>query len=456
MADKGDGGARPWASVMRNRDLFLPSVTTLILFAIVWFLSCAHQNRWREEADMGGYDEATAENQSGDEQASADQMASSAQAPEQTQSSDGFALSSEKSEKSDLADQKSMSAEDTAFAAVTNESPSTESTESSPSLQGEPQAQTQVTSPEVVEPKASSEPEVVDVTPPIINEDSSRKVWRGKTPKIPKKALLRKGLKLNRFYFVRKGDNPKKVSQLIYNDKKHSVKLTSWNGKKWAPGKILYYSSPVDPSDSTMRSFYQENRVTPQEYQVKAGDWLTRIAGKKLGSFLSWKEIAVVNGLKSPSAIEVGQKLAIYPKDLSSSPAPQPEQPTLAQSQEAPSVSKPTIAGFDPSMNNRAESNPAPQMEQPAPVVQDPAPVAEPTSPSEEASAEVAEGSSGEPTNWNQIVEQNSVAILIGAALIVLILALSARKKRLKNKASSGGGEEPFPSETESKIGRRR
>ena len=37
---------------MRNRDFFIPSITTLILFGFVWFLSCAHQNRWKEEADI--------------------------------------------------------------------------------------------------------------------------------------------------------------------------------------------------------------------------------------------------------------------------------------------------------------------------------------------------------------------------------------------------------------------
>ena len=54
-----------------------------------------------------------------------------------------------------------------------------------------------------------------------------------------------------------------------------------------------------------------------REYSVKRGDWVSRIAAKRLGSPLSWKEVAVVNGMDRPDSLEPGQKLALYPADLS-------------------------------------------------------------------------------------------------------------------------------------------
>jgi hypothetical protein len=56
---------------MRNRDYFLPSVTTLILFGLVWFLSCAHQNRFKDEDDTAfeqAAEQQLAENQETEEQ----------------------------------------------------------------------------------------------------------------------------------------------------------------------------------------------------------------------------------------------------------------------------------------------------------------------------------------------------------------------------------------------------
>jgi LPXTG-motif cell wall-anchored protein len=59
--------------------------------------------------------------------------------------------------------------------------------------------------------------------------------------------------------------------------------------------------------------------------------------------------------------------------------------------------------------------------------------------------------------NWDQMVEQNSIAILIGAALIILLLALAARKKRLKAKGASSSSSDAGESteDTPSRFRRR-
>ncbi|NBX82636.1 hypothetical protein EBQ90_06060, partial [bacterium] len=63
---------------------------------------------------------------------------------------------------------------------------------------------------------------------------------------------------------------------------------------------------------------------------------------------------------------------------------------------------------------------------------------------------------SQEAMNWDQIIEQNMVAILIAAALVILLLALSARKKKARIKGSSGSSEnDDAAEENSSKFGRR-
>jgi LPXTG-motif cell wall-anchored protein len=81
--------------------------------------------------------------------------------------------------------------------------------------------------------------------------------------------------------------------------------------------------------------------------------------------------------------------------------------------------------------------------------------VEEPESPAEEIGNGAEQPAAA--MNWDQVVEQNSIAILIGAALIILLLALAARKKRLKARTSSPSSSDAGESteDTPSKFRRR-
>lgn len=136
-------------------------------------------------------------------------------------------------------------------------------------------------------------------------------------PIIPAKALNRGGTVLNRFYFVRAGDTRTSVAELLYGDKNRAKDLAKWNAG-FRPGKAIYYQSASNPSDGEMRSFYQERNVPGEEYVVRPGDWLSRIAQSRFRSPWSWTEIAVTNGIDRPERIAKGTKIALYPKDLSS------------------------------------------------------------------------------------------------------------------------------------------
>ncbi|MFM8313849.1 MAG: LysM peptidoglycan-binding domain-containing protein, partial [Deltaproteobacteria bacterium] len=253
-----------------------------------------------------------------------------------------------------------------------------------------------------------------------------------RVPRIPAKAIKRKGAKLNRFYFVRKGDSPKKVASLIYGSPKQASKLIQWNGKNWTPGKIIYYASVQKPKDPKMDSFYKENGVAAEEYSVGSGEWLSKIAMKKLGSPKSWTEIAIINGIKKPKALEVGQKIAIYPIDLSRT-----EEPALAQNetlQKTPAV----------------EAKPI----QPPPVVEPPTQrvAEEPPTPIAPAKEPVKAAPTG--FDAQKFIEQNAFAGLMGLAGFFLILLLIV-KKRNKSRANSQDdfleGEEGFQPPTKLK-----
>lgn len=453
---------------MRNRDFFIPSVTALVFFGFIWFLSCAHQNRWKDEAD-GSMDE-FAENAPAPETQDASAAAAddwdSAPAPAEEKTGEEFAATDTTTESSnDIGSSEPVNETDLETPGDADASKKAEA-----ELQESAQPKME---PGVIFPSAGeSSTEAPAVEESVVTEEvvpvKPRNAWVGQTPKIPRNAVTRSGKKLNRFYFVRKGDTPKKVARLIYGKPQEWKKLTRWNGTSWNPGKLIYYSSPINPKDTKMGSFYQERKVTPEEYRIQSGDWLTRIAHKRLGSAWSWKEIAVVNGLKAPNAIEVGQLLAIYPKDLSASKSEVPsgagqlaenrrEEPSEA-AMEAASAPQPSAPPEEPKVPEPAPQQPViPPPQALAPQEAETAQVP-PTIPAVEGTEEApaVESGSGEAMNWDQIIEQNMVAILIGAALVILLLALSARKKKARSKGSSGSGENgDAAEENSSKFGRR-
>jgi nucleoid-associated protein YgaU len=135
-------------------------------------------------------------------------------------------------------------------------------------------------------------------------------------PTIPTESILKKGTALNRYYILRHGDTPSPLSELIYSSQGRDQDLLAWNPGEWKAGRILFYASPVDPNDTSMKSFYEERGIQAESYTVKQGDWLSKIAENRYGSSSSWKEIALANGMKTPDKIEVGTEIKVYPAKL--------------------------------------------------------------------------------------------------------------------------------------------
>ena len=227
-----------------------------------------------------------------------------------------------------------------------------------------------------------------------------------KAPTIPGKAFQTNGALLNRFYFARQGDNAKKVSQLLYGDATHAKALTQWNKGGFGAGKLVFYSSPVNPADEKMQSFYQERQIPFDTYTVGPKESLGSIAKKKLGANASWKEIAVLNGLEKYNSATTGQKLEINPKDLAAAAASAPKQ----------NVPTPV-----PQPTQVAQATPAPNVGEPPPLVDAPKPAHNNPAPS--ASADM---------DYGNLLTQNLFPIVVGAAVLVFLVLLIAIGKRKK------------------------
>ncbi|MBM4316314.1 MAG: LysM peptidoglycan-binding domain-containing protein [Deltaproteobacteria bacterium] len=485
---------------MKSRDVFLPSLSSILIAGMVAFLSCAHQSRNSEDVDVPG-DEAYSENETESQPASSDEalLSDSGSANELSGDLESGESSLESGESSKEGKLQAESTEDLLVEDSQKSSPSNtdpfeaelESTDSKTSLaqsttdnslgsesnsselsfedelekdsldssnKAESPASGLVdsslnsgSSASLIQPKTdelkSNETVEPEIEPLKSEEDktqfsntrrnkSAGIFVAGKIPKIPARAINKKGQKLNRFYFVRKGDSPTKVSQLIYGSADKAKALIKWNGKSWTPGNIIYYVSPQNAKDPKMDSFYKENEIVAEEYAIQKGDWLSKIAAKQLGDPRSWTEIAVINGIKSPRGIEVGQKIALYPNDLTTRPQQQ------------------TIANAEPV----SQSPVAVQPVQPPPAVEAPPTPVQP--PETEAELPVV-ASPNEPIksapvgfNPQKFIEQNLFAALMGLAGIFLVLLLLVKKKKSKQMADSDdfdNGEEGFQPPTKLK-----
>lgn len=262
------------------------------------------------------------------------------------------------------------------------------------------------------------------------SKSSSSGVYTGnaRVPQIPGAALDVDGTKLNRFYFVRNGDTAESVAQLIFNNPAQAKDIMRWNPKAgWKAGSLLFYASPDSPSDNRMQSFYQERNVPVTKYTVAPGDWLSRIATKQLGSAHSWKEIAVVNGLESPDAIEKGQELALYPVDL------------------RPYSSKGTSVA---SRGSESAASGSEASAQPPPVVEPPpdsgGPAEPPSLPGASTGDEGSDTQSG--FNLSRALQDNMFAMGIGGVMLLLLVALLAlNKKKRSSRRDDLGDELPAP-----------
>lgn len=295
-----------------------------------------------------------------------------------------------------------------------------------------------------------------------LQPERPRAVGTGKVPKIPANAIKRGKDTLNRFYFVRKGDTRKSVAELLYGNPARAKELAKWNKGEFAPGRLVYYSSPQQPEDPQMRSFYQERGVQPEEYAVGKGDTLGKIAKKRLGDGRSWKEIAVVNGIEKPGALEPGQKLAIYPlgftgggmasaRDMAPPPAAEKRPREARNGRDKGRTGKPQPP---PDTQPAIEVPAAPPIAEmpaatppeiaPPPVAPLPPPAAEPMSPDSFRKKTKKPGPGMDIAN---IIQQNLFFIVIGAGVSILLLALLAVNKKRKARSEAGDfGEDGFAS----------
>lgn len=265
------------------------------------------------------------------------------------------------------------------------------------------------------DPNKKAEIKEVEAAPPVRKKRKSKKLAKMTLPEIPTEALAQNGILLNRFYFIRKGDSPEKVSELLYGTPEKHTAITAWNSKEWKAGGIIFYNSPLQPQDREMKSFFQERNVPPERYQLRRGDSLTRLAKQKLGSPDSWTELAVVNGLTGSKDAEPGQTIALYPADLSN------------YTYKPPEIAKPIPAPgpVDEKAPSAIAENPNPKEDAP--------PVAE--APKKEKIEKKPENA----LDIGKLVEQNLLAVLIGAGVIVLGLSYRIAKKKGKG---NGGGED--------------
>jgi hypothetical protein len=275
----------------------------------------------------------------------------------------------------------------------------------------------------------------------------------GPVPKIPAHALQKNSTMLNRFYFVRKGDTAKSVAKLLYGNAAQAKDLKAWNKGAWSPGRILYYNSPMQPQDDQMRSFFQERNVQADDYLTQVGDRIGRIAAKKLGSPSSWKEIAVVNGMESATAFSPGQKLAIYPKDLTpyaftnesariAEAAPVPPPPTAAPvgrgtaPVSAPGAAGAAGSGIDGVQGTGGETVPPPNV---APPTQVPTPEA-----AAQTNPFVKKSKKSSGLDPAKLLEQNLPFIVLAGGVVALLVLLLMVNRRRRSAGEDLGGEEGF------------
>ncbi len=423
-----------------RRDFLLPLVTGLAIFSMSVFISCASQSRIDEDGneieetsvsesgdDLGNVGSGSSADNLGDLPPSENQVAEAPPPPADDLSAD--APPSDAPPPGDLPPD-----------GLSDAPPSGDLADLPPADELPPAGDL---------PPPGDLPPAGDL-PPVA--DGVRGAAPAGIPKIPANAVTRAGTPLNRFYFVRPGDTKESVSQLIYGDTSRAADLGKWNKGGFNAGKLVFYQSPQQPDDQEMKPLYQEKGITPVDYEVQKGDTLGSIAKSRLGSGANWKEIAVVNGLDRPEALEVGQKIALYPVNGDASQMmagndlpPQEEAPKekkrrgkkeeQAQNDAPPPVDVPPPAASNDAPLVQAEATPAGEIPPPVPAESVPA----------DTFKKKKKSSGG--FSVLRLLEQNLFFIILGLGVAVLGGALFFVNKRRKAKAAEAEfGDDAFAS----------
>jgi hypothetical protein len=215
-------------------------------------------------------------------------------------------------------------------------------------------------------------------------EPAPPKVW-APLLKVKSAAFEAGGTNLNRVYLGRPGDTVKGVAEKIYGDSGRSKDLRKWNGflsRGVKTGDKIYYSSPTNPTDTNMLTYYEDVSIPAQNYVSREGDNIREVSKTLLvGNSDSWKEVWATNpDIESKGDIPAGLNIRYWPADAVAAPVlannPPPTDPPMGQD---PLAQQPV--GQDPLAQQPIGQDPLAQQ----PVVQDPSaqPPADPLAPND-------------------------------------------------------------------------
>lgn len=279
------------------------------------------------------------------------------------------------------------------------------------SLDLEPAAEPVTIQPELASVEEMPKPAAREYSPP-------KPLKRLKAPIVAEQPFSRHGDKLNRFYVLRSGDSKESVAQLLLGEQSVTTQLSDWNpAASWRTGSIVYYRSPKDPEDGSMRPFHEDRGIASKDYTVQPGETLAQIALREYGDSDSWKEIAVLNSIKYPASLDAGANLTLLPSKLSDYAfiAATPVEP---QSEETEPIDT-EIAQLE-SQISEMENEIDDIAEQKAPAIGDVAVAPEP--PPITSQQEIVQGKQLASVEVNGFFRQNLALILIIAGLGTFLL----------------------------------
>lgn len=222
-----------------------------------------------------------------------------------------------------------------------------------------------------------------------IEEPAPAKVWLPLL-KVKSAAFDAGGTNLNRVYLGRPGDTVKGVAEKIYGDSGRSSDLRKWNGflsRGVKTGDKIYYSSPTNPTDTNMLTYYEDVSIPAQNYTSRDGDNIREVSKTLLGNNDSWKEIWATNpDVESKGDIPAGLNIRYWPEGSVAAPVlannPPPTDPPMGQDPLAqPPMGQDPLAQQPPTGQDPLAMPPADPLAPNDPVAQIPPndPLAQPT-----------------------------------------------------------------------------
>jgi hypothetical protein len=282
--------------------------------------------------------------------------------------------------------------------------------------------------------------------------------------KMKESAYSRSGANINRLYIVRDGDTMESVTDKIYGGQRGTEDLYSYNshfrGKDLKVGDKIYFESPNNPNDQSMKTYYEDVNISPQYYTSQDGDNIRAVAKQLLGHERSWMEIWATNAsVESKGEIPGGIQLRYWPDGIDTQmakaePAPvqpimpdPPEEEIIAMDDPEPiddlgSMDEPAeMAQMDePSsfddMSNEDDFNPPPAVGSTAPPAP-PKPMAPPAPPAPRMVDKPSMPPAPMAADSGNMMDDDSMimgalgGLLILAAIIMLIFIRRSRAKRV-------------------------